>query len=355
MPTKVTFLIPGFADGGAQRQCILLLNALRNDPDLELRLIHFYDGVHFELLNREGLAIQRFDSTSNYDPRNLLRVWRALHRDRPDVLMTWLHACDVYGYVLRKTLPRVAWLMTERDSAYPNELRYNLRRRLGCHADTIIANSEKGAAYWRSNGARCEVRTVSNIVPVMGTGATSLPVQPRIVTVGRLEPQKNPATVAAAFTLLARDNPALDFAVIGAGTEETALRSIIARAGCEERIAFLGFRKDVPDQLSRSTVVVSMSHNEGMPNVLLETVAAGRLAIVSDIPEHRALYGPDYPYYVADRMDPAAVAATVTKALKAPDNTALLDHARRRMEAMTPQVVAQAYKDIIAAAAKRGL
>ena len=81
MPTKVTFLIPGFADGGAQRQCILLLNALRNDPDLELRLIHFYDGVHFELLNREGLAIQRFDSTSNYDPRNLLLEYQFAWRE----------------------------------------------------------------------------------------------------------------------------------------------------------------------------------------------------------------------------------------------------------------------------------
>lgn len=352
MTIKVTILIPGFADGGAQRQCILLLNELQTDPDIDLRLIHFYDGVHFDMLTRDRLTVQRFDSTSNYDPRNLWRVWQALRRDRPDVLMTWLHACDVYGYALRRTLPHMAWVMTERDSAYPNELRYNLRRKLGRCADVIVANSEKGVGYWQSAGATAAMRAVPNIVLVGDAPLRELPATPRIVTIGRLEPQKNPGTVVEAFALLARKHPAWDMAVIGAGAEEPALRAIAAREEAEDRIAFLGFRKDVPDQLSRATLVVSMSHNEGLPNVLLESVAAGRLAVVSDIPEHRELFGPHYPYYVADRTDPAVVAAAVTAAVDNSHDSELLQYARTRLETMTPQIIAQTYKNILTSAAE---
>ena len=346
MAVKVAFLIPGFADGGAQRQCILLLNALQSDPALDVRLLHFYDGVHIDMLHRNRLATQRFDSASNYDPRNLWRVWHALRRDPPDVLVTWLHACDVYGYALRRVLPGMAWVMTERNSAYPDELRFNLRRRLGRNADVIVANSAKGADYWREAGATCDIQTVPNIVPDAGASVCVLPAIPRVVTIGRLEPQKNTHAVVKAFALLAREHAAMEFAVIGAGAEEPSLKDVATSNGAERRIDFLGFCKDVAEQLSRATLVVSMSHHEGLPNVLLETVAAGRLAVVSDIPEHRELFGPEYPYYVAQRTDPAAVAAAVTRALLVPKDNAVLSYARTRIKTMKMPTVVKSYKNI---------
>ncbi|WP_421850550.1 glycosyltransferase [Novosphingobium sp.] len=352
MALKVAFLIPGFSDGGAQRQCVLLLNALQADPDLDLRLIHFYDGVHFDLLRHDRLSVQRFDSGSNYDPRKVWRVWRALRRDPPEVLMTWLHACDVYGYALHRLMPDMAWVMTERDSAYPNEMRYNLRRKLGRYADVIVANSVKGAAYWQAAGATCPIETVPNIVLVGGSEAPALPPVPRVVTIGRLEPQKNPRTVVEAFAMLATEHTALDLAVIGGGAEEPSLKALAAAEGAGERIEFMGFRKDVPDQLANSTIVVSMSHNEGLPNVLLETVAAGRLVVVSDIPEHRELFGPDYPHYVAQRTDPSAVAAAVNRALRAPGEARHLAYARARLDMMKPEIVADRYRSIITSVAE---
>lgn len=347
MALKLTILIPGFADGGAQRQCILLLNELQSDPDFDLQLIHFYDGVHAHLLRHDALKSTMFDSHSNYNPKNMYLAWQHLRQSRPDILMTWLHACDVYGYVLKRAMPSLTWVMTERDSAYPNEIRYNLRRRLGRHADLIVANSEKGAAYWRAAEATGDIFTVPNIVSIDGKPVSFLPAQPRLAMIGRLEPQKNTRSVVEAFGLLAKADPALSLAIVGTGSEEEPLKALAARQGAADRITFLGFRKDVPDQLAAATLVVSMSHHEGLPNVLLETVAAGRLAVVSDIPEHRDLFGPDYPYYVADRNDPQAIATAITRALDCPTELELLDHARASIATMTPQIVAQRYKQII--------
>lgn len=352
MPLKIDFLIPGFSDGGAQRQCIFLLNALQADPDIQLRLLHFYDGVHFDMLMFNRLRLERFgNQRTNYDPRNLWLTWRAMRRDPPDVLLTWQQACDVYGYVLRRMLPGMAWVMTERDSSYPKQLRFELRRKLGLQADLIVANSEKGAAYWRKAGAECEIATVPNIVPINNATSRPLPTVPRIVTIGRLEVQKNPRTVVSAFANLAQMHSSMELAVIGAGTEEPALKAIATSEGAGQRIEFLGFRKDVPEQLASATLVVSMSNHEGLPNVLLETVAANRLAVVSDIPEHRELFGPDYPYYVADRTSPAAVAEVINRALRTASDTSSLAHAQARLEKMRPDHIAASYKNLFIKAA----
>jgi glycosyltransferase involved in cell wall biosynthesis len=344
MKRKICFLIPGFSDGGAQKQCILLLNELKRYDDLDLTVIYFHGGVHDDLLARDCLRVIHLPARgSNYDPRNVRAVWAVLRELRPELLFTWLHSC----FVLRRALPGMRWLMTERDSSYPNEFRYRLRRVLGRFADGIVANSASGTDYWRRAHARGRIFTANNIVPV-STARSEVARSARVVTIGRLEPQKNVRTVIDAFASLALARPDLNFAVIGAGDEETALKALVAERGVSHRIDFMGFRSDVPAQLRAARLAVSMSHHEGLPNVMLESVAASTPVIVSDIPEHRELLGEAYPYYVVDRTDSAQVAAAIEAALVARHDSDLLAHARNRVVEMAPSTVAAQYREIFA-------
>lgn len=348
MRRKVCFLIPGFSDGGAQKQCILLLNELQHCSDLDLTVIFFHMGVHHDLLHQERLRVIHLPARgSNYDPRNIRAVWKVLREVRPDLLFTWLHSCDVYGFFLRRTIPGMRWLMTERDSSYPDEFRYRLRRMLGRFADGIVANSANGTHYWRQARARGKLFTANNIVPVSTDGPEEARPN-RVVTIGRLEPQKNARTVIEAFALLALTRADVDFAVIGAGGEEAALKALVAERGVADRIDFMGFCRDVPAQLRAARLAVSMSHHEGLPNVMLESVAAATLVVASDIPEHRELFGETYPYYVAERTDPIRVAATIEAALSAWHDNGLLAHAWARVEEMAPATVAARYRAIFA-------
>jgi glycosyltransferase involved in cell wall biosynthesis len=348
MKRKVCFLIPGFSDGGAQKQCILLLNELQRHDDLDLTVIFFHVGVHYDQLAQDRLRVIHLPPrSSNYDPRNLWEVWKVLRKIRPDLLFTWLQSSDVYGFFLRRTILGMRWLMTERDSSYPNELRFRLRRMLGRFADGIVANSASGRQYWQHAQARGRLFTVNNIVPVSTDGPQEVRAA-RVVTIGRLEPQKNARTVIEAFVSLALVHADVDFAVIGAGNEEAALKALVAERGMADRIDFMGFRRDVPAQLRAARLAVSMSHHEGLPNVMLESVAAGTLVVASDIPEHRELFGETYPYYVIERTDPTQVAATIEAALSAWHDTGLLAHARARVEEMAPATVAARYRGIFA-------
>lgn len=342
---RVCFLIVDLGDGGAQRQCIYLLNELQGRPDLDLHLIHLHAGVHECLLVRGRLRVVQLPVTSNYDPRNVLRLRRTLHSIQPDVLLSWLHACDVYSFFARRCVPGMRWLMTERDSDYPPDPRYWLRRMLGRHADGIVANSTKGKAYWDRAGARCRRFVVPNIVRVV-----SQAMLPKCAVsalyVGRLYPQKNVVTVVRAFCTLATRRPDLAFSVIGDGSLRDELETIVRDAGLTDRIAFLGFQRDPIPHMAKAGIVVSMSHHEGLPNVLLESVALGTTIVASDIPEHRELLGPDYPFYVADLHNPEDCAAVMERALAPGASADALGFAMAWLAEMTPKAVGDRYMSI---------
>lgn len=338
-------MIPDFSDGGAQIQCIRLLNALQGRRDLELHLVRFDRlGVHDALLHTERLQIHTLPNRSHFDPRNIVSAARHVRRIRPAILLTWLHACDVYGYFVRALAPQTRWILTERDSHYPAALRYRLRFLFGRTADAIIANSAAGHDLWLGNRAKGPIHIVDNISPQPATG--SEPQTPLVLCIGRLEPQKNVTAIAEAFCLLARRRPNVSFAFIGQGSLAPEVRQLIAAAGVSQRVELHGFSRNVETLLARASALVTMSHHEGMPNVVAEAAAAGTPILASTIPSHTEILGPAYPFLVEDRSNPAAIAAALDTLLDTPMPERHLDFARRRLQAMTAEAVANRYREI---------
>lgn len=346
---RVCFFIPSLGDGGAQRQCVALLNALQHRAGLDLHLILLARGPYEEDLRTERLTIHRIDVDDFGGPGALVFVVRVLRRIKPDVLISWLHPADIWSYVATRVLRRIPWIMTERGSRYPDRRVYRLRTRLGLRGPAmIIANSPAGADVWTSQGARSRVRIVPNMVldadrpiavrPDRATAADC-------VVVGRLEPQKNVVGVASAFACLAVHHPMATLRIVGTGGEADEVSRIARDADLAGRIVLEGFRDDVPDIMARARLLLSFSRFEGMPNVLMEAVRAGLPSVVSDIPEHRHLLGDDYPYYVP--LDaPAAVAADVIdRAWNDVPSPAIYAHARDVLVSSEPDEVVAGYVD----------
>ncbi|MBN1588909.1 MAG: glycosyltransferase [Pirellulales bacterium] len=116
----------------------------------------------------------------------------------------------------------------------------------------------------------------------------------RLVTyVGRLDPQKGlPWLIEGAKSWLGRVADC-DLILVGRGPERNALESLVAQWGIADRVHFLGFRNDVPAILARSELVVLPSRWEGMPNAVLEAMAAGRPVVATDVEGVAELLGPN--------------------------------------------------------------
>jgi glycosyltransferase involved in cell wall biosynthesis len=75
--------------------------------------------------------------------------------------------------------------------------------------------------------------------------------------------------------------------VAGTGEEEDALRALARSLGIEGRVDFLGARSDVAALHARAQVFCLPSASEGLPNALLEALAAGTPSVATDIPGNR--------------------------------------------------------------------
>jgi glycosyltransferase involved in cell wall biosynthesis len=335
---KLLVFIPNLADGGAQRQCVRLVNELGTRDGLDVVLVRHPGGVHESHLDR-GRIIDRPlpPNLSHRDPRAVLAVRRIIKETRPDVVLTWLPMGDIVGGAALVGLG-IPWAIAERDSAHAPGWRSTVRRALGRRADLILPISRGGAAYWRAAG-----RPASRPTLVMDNIVVAPPPRapgPRdtIVFIGRLARQKNIHVVARAMTLSAAEHPDLRHLIVGQGALEAEVRAIVR----EHRVELAGYVDDIHPILDRSLAVILVSHHEGLPNVALEAVTHGVPVVASDLPEHRALLGPDYAFYVADRDSPDAVAQVVHRVVESPAPDAL-DHARARVQAMSAAKVADAY------------
>ncbi len=346
--TRIAVLIPGFGIGGAQKQCIFLLNELQKDPGLDIHLIYFYEDINFEYLQQDKLVLHKLPLSSFYNPFNIARIVKVTRRISPDILFSWLHSCDVYSFFVSKLLRKTKWIMTERDSHYPPELRYKLRNRLGKNADLIISNSAKGRTYWTDKGADADnVKVISNIMlPSVRRKRLLLNGDPVITYAGRLEPQKNVVNLTKTFCRLAEIYPAAKFLIIGEGSLKNALSLIINDAGRSDSVTVVPYQKNINDYFSSTDVFVSISAHEGLPNTIMENIYLGNKIVASRIPEHEAILGRNYPYFADDIENIDDVAKVVESILEEPNIAKHLAYGKTQLESMSAENIGSKYKEL---------
>jgi len=166
--------------------------------------------------------------------------------------------------------------------------------------------------------------------------------EPLIAFVGHLEPRKGADRLVAA---LARLPPGARLVLIGRdGGSEPALRAQVAAAGLHDRVAFTGPVDDVPERLWAADVLVLPSEREGMPNALLEALAAGVPCVAP------ASAGGDEVLaggagIVPPSREPADLAAALAPLLADPAaRAALAVRGRQAAAAWSPAAVADRYE-----------
>lgn len=104
----------------------------------------------------------------------------------------------------------------------------------------------------------------------------------RVVSVGRLNKQKDFSTLLRAWKIVEAKMPGARLDIAGAGPEEAALRQLQKELQLQ-RVHFAGFCNDVPAFLNSADVYVQSSAWEGMPLTVLEAMAAGLPVIASAV------------------------------------------------------------------------
>lgn len=107
---------------------------------------------------------------------------------------------------------------------------------------------------------------------------------PLIVSVGRLEPEKNPELLIEAFALIVEKNINARLLFVGEGSLRKELEQLCLDLNIEKHVKFLGFSPNPYDILINSDLFVMSSNWEGLPTVIIEALYCGLPVVSTDCP-----------------------------------------------------------------------
>lgn len=347
---RVLQIIGSLHIGGAENVVVNL--ARRLDPSrFDVRVICTRErGVLAERLASDGIDVRlvapRRRLFRHTTPAALLAgLWRM----RPDVVHTHGVPAMLHTGPLAALRLLPAWVHTFHFGNYAAGLtrEMELERRLCRRASHLVAVSETQRRSLLEH-YRLRPAQIGTIVNGVDSSPTALDPAHRsamraslglaaddivVGTVAVLSEQKGiPYLLQAAPRILAHA-PRVRLLIVGGGPFETALREQAAALGVGDRILFTGWRADGAAVLPALDVFVMASLWEAMPMVLLETMAAGRAIVVTDVGENRGIVVDGLCGRVIPPRDPAGIADAVCGLLSQPAEAAAMGiRARARFE-----------------------
>lgn len=142
-------------------------------------------------------------------------------------------------------------------------------------------------------------------------------------SVGALSKVKGYDILLKAFQIVVATAPNVYLLIVGDGPERQTLQTLARALGVEPRVRFLGAQPMIERLYPIFDLFVSSSRVEGLPTVLLESIAAGVPVVATDIPGSREIIENNVTGLLAPPEDPEALAGVLLQALRSPQKADL--------------------------------
>jgi glycosyltransferase involved in cell wall biosynthesis len=302
-------VLRAFEGGGAQRDMILLCNALAARGVQIVILSLRADGPLRGLLDRSIAVVEVPGRKIRYAIPGLRRVLRDL---APAAIISSEAGLNLCSLIAVRTLPRnkqPKLVLREvgspsiaqfRDPYAQNRVAYRILKYLYRYADCVLTLTDGARRDLRENFGvpddRIAVMLTNAVIPdgeaqrLAQWDGESGREQDLIVSVGRLSPEKDQRTLIRAMAMLPAALPSGQpwrLAIVGDGAARAALESLVRDLGLTDRVVFTGQVADPFAMMMRARVAVCSSVYEGLCNAIIEALACGTPVVSTNCP-----YGP---------------------------------------------------------------
>ncbi len=367
-PIRVLIFFPNIAPGGTERVIHTLLPSwamryciecvvLANPPNSSFQLpidgkLSVLDGIKKRGLRKYFFWLWHF--------RQILRKFK------PDLVLAFgevpIALCAVAKISNFSSVPfRLIQNVRNHESTFLNQVNHGgLKRRILAWAlsrgDLVTGNSHE-IVQELQDVFRCRAPTQVIYNPVDLSRFVISDVRlsdsgnhPHIMTIGRLDPQKGQAHLLQAFASVQKKWPDAQLSIIGEGPNQSQLQTLVSELGLRH-VTFCGWSSDVPALLKTATIFCLPSLWEGMPNVLLEALAAGVPVVAFDCKSGpREILQDGRCGILVPVGDSAALAQALVSLLEDPQRRKKLSEiGRQRAQAFDTQLIAQKWIEILEA------
>lgn len=295
-PIRLTYLITDLQVGGVPLHLYRLATRLSRER-FQVQVISLADeGPVGGMLREAGIPVRACGARSAADLRALTRLWGLLRESPPDILHALLFHANIAarlvgpaaGVPVTRILCEIQTVEVERRwHLVVDNLTCRLCRREIGNSPSVLAHLHR-AAHIPASRLTCQWGAVDLAGLTKAPTASRLDLglpedEPVVLWTGRLDPVKGFEQMLAAFAALCRERPAR-FVLAGDGAYRPVVERLVKDLGLSDRVLLLGQRTDVPSLLKMADVFLFCSRTEGLPNALLEAMAAGLPVIATDVP-----------------------------------------------------------------------
>ena len=351
----IAIFIPSLHGGGAERVMVTLANGFAARGHRVDLVLSRAEGPY---LTEVATNVRIIDLDRKRVLISLLPLARYLRRERPDAMLSALNHANVIAIIARK-LSRVSTrlVVSERNSlanrpaGMTGWILRAMMKQLYPHADAVVAVSQAMAKELVNELGLSATKVASIPNPVDITALQALAQEypnhpwfsagqpPVVLSVGRLEPQKDYPTLLTAFAKL-RSTSEARLIILGEGSQRKELEQRVAQLGLTGAVDLVGFKENPFAWMAACDLFVLSSRFEGFPNVLVQAMACGAKVVSTDCPT-----GPDEILEggrwgrLAPVGDAHALAIAMAQALEDPNPPDV----QKRVEAFRSEVAINSY------------
>ena len=288
---KFLFVIPSLSKGGAERVVAVLASELANQGHDTSVLIYFKTENEYETSDLVKKIYLSGGDEEKYNNMNYLQrlstIRKVAKKENPDVVVPFLsHVCIQTCVALFGTNKKIVQTVRNDPRTLPEGKIHRLLRDLFVKFGhkTFVQNKDQ-MSYFDSK-TQNKIFVLPN--PVRGdlfnckrqknTDKTI------IASAGRLNSQKNFFMLIDAFGTVSKSRENLELRIYGDGELLEDLQKYIDDKNSSETIKLMGRTNDMKSMLESIDLYVLSSDYEGMPNSLMEAMAAGVPCVSTDCP-----------------------------------------------------------------------
>lgn len=289
---KIAFYIGSLRKGGAERVFVNLAVYFREEGYQVVMVTQYRKEDEYTLPDGIERILSDIEEEKVSASRivNFLRRVNKLHaiwkEQKPDLVLSCIGKNNFMAVVTAmgtKTRPVVS-VVGEAREEYPGRGMRMLANFLFSRAAGVVLQTERSRAFFSEKAGRKAVILPNSLNPAFIRPRFEGEREKKIVSVGRMDANKNHEMQLRAFAALQDKYPEYELVLYGDGELRTYIEETAKALGVEKRVSLPGVVPDVAAHIERASLFLLTSYSEGVSNALIEALALGLPVIATDVP-----------------------------------------------------------------------
>lgn len=299
MKKRILFFINSMDKGGAERVLSILANEIVKKNDvLVVTLTNFKNQYtldnrikYYSLQKSERRSKNKIIKYLSFFPKTIIRAIKfrnVLKKEKPNIIISFLPQASYLAAF--SNIKKIKLIISDRNDPnieYKSFYQRFLMNIFYPKADGFVFQTEEAKHFFDKviNFSKKNYAIIPNPINLQFVcDRYEGKRENRIVSIGRLEKQKNFELLINAFNTIVKYFPDYTLTIYGDGSLRNELSNKIKSLGLENKIFLPGVVNNIKEEVYKAKLFIMTSNYEGIPNALIEAMSLGLTVISSDCP-----------------------------------------------------------------------